>query len=226
MITNKESDDGSSGKDKKEDPDPIPTQPNPTSSSTTKKKPPPQGGGGGEPSRRSSTSSGNNKPPSTGGRYRDSMKWKTYTNGLPFAQRPVILQVVEAADSATGTDLNEASSRHTTTTATVNHSYRDFSKVPPWAGYPGRLHQRPVPELSFCQKLHVILDRSDDDSSSFADCIAWMPHGRCFGVTVPKTFERTVCPVYFGHSRYSKFVRDLQRHGFKHLTTGVDRNCT
>ena len=50
------------------------------------------------------------------------------------------------------------------------------------------------------------------------------PHGRAFKVLVPKTFEREICPVYFGHSRYSTFLRDLNRYSFKHLTKGDDRN--
>ena len=52
-----------------------------------------------------------------------------------------------------------------------------------------------------------------------------MPHGRSFKVHVPKTFEATICRFYFGHQRYSSFLRDLSKHGFKHISKGPDRNC-
>ena len=101
---------------------------------------------------------------------------------------------------------------------TMNHSYRDFSKVPPAADY-----QPPtaIADMTFAQKVHHMLSQPD----KYGECIAWMPHGRAFKVLKPQLFEKQVCPTYFGHGRYSSFLRSLNNFGFKHLSRGIDRNC-
>jgi len=38
-------------------------------------------------------------------------------------------------------------------------------------------------------------------------------------------FETRVCQKYFGHSRYSSFLRQLSNHSVKHITQGNDRNA-
>lgn len=101
---------------------------------------------------------------------------------------------------------------------TVNHSYRDFSCC-----VPSLLADKAptaVKEMSFSQKLHLILSTKE-----YMFCIGWMPHGRAFRVHIPKRFEAKVSPKYFGHSRYSSFLRQLNNFGFKHITQGPDRNC-
>lgn len=129
-----------------------------------------------------------------------TVKWKEYTNSLDFSLRPVIVQTVKPK------------------AATMNHSYRDFSRVPPPPQFeaPSR-----IKDMTFSQKVHHMLSQEH-----FQSAITWMPHGRAFKVLVPKTFEKGICPVYFGHSRYSSFLRDLNKFGFKHITKGDDRNCT
>jgi hypothetical protein len=42
---------------------------------------------------------------------------------------------------------------------------------------------------------------------------------------VPAAFEKEICETYFGHKRYSSFLRELSNHGFKHISQGSDRNC-
>lgn len=98
----------------------------------------------------------------------------------------------------------------------VDHSYRDFAAVPPEIG-----HQEPVKaeDMSFAQKVHHILSQEE-----YSKYVSWTPHGRSFRVDVPVMFERLVCEKYFGHKRYSSFLRQLNTHGFKHLTKGQDRN--
>lgn len=99
----------------------------------------------------------------------------------------------------------------------MNHSYRDFSIVPPELDY-----ELPtsIDDMTFSQKVHDILSTKD-----FQLYVNWMPHGRSFRVHVPKIFEEKICKVYFGHSRYSSFLRLLNNYGFKHITQGPDRNC-
>ena len=99
----------------------------------------------------------------------------------------------------------------------MNHSYRDFSKVPPAVDY---VPATKIEDMGFAEKIHHILGQEE-----YAKYISWMPHGRAFKVTVPVVFERLVCPKYFGHKRYSSFLRQLNNHGFKHISTGTDRNC-
>ena len=99
----------------------------------------------------------------------------------------------------------------------MNHSYRDFSQVPPDAGYKAPAK---IEEMSFAQKVHHILSQPEHEQF-----VSWMPHGRAFKVHVPKVFEGSVLPTYFGHRRYSSFLRDLNKYGFKHISKGQDRNC-
>uniref|UniRef100_A0A7S3LHA5 HSF-type DNA-binding domain-containing protein n=1 Tax=Amphora coffeiformis TaxID=265554 RepID=A0A7S3LHA5_9STRA len=102
---------------------------------------------------------------------------------------------------------------------TVNHSYRDFSRVPP---HQNDYYEAPhaITDMTFVEKIHHILSQP-----CYTKWIAWMPHGRAFKVLVPSSFESEVCHNYFNHSRYMHFLRDLNRFGFKHVTHGCDRNC-
>jgi len=100
---------------------------------------------------------------------------------------------------------------------TMNHSYRDYSKICPSVDYAPVTN---IDDMSFSEKVHSILS-----NPAYGDCIAWMPHGRAFKVTAPLVFEREVLPKYFGHGRYSSFLRSLNNYGFKHITKGTDRNC-
>ncbi|GAX17872.1 hypothetical protein FisN_18Hh076 [Fistulifera solaris] len=97
----------------------------------------------------------------------------------------------------------------------VDHSYRDFSKIPAETDY---VMPSKIEDMSFAEKLQDILSREE------FKCITWLPHGRAFKVIVPLAFERQVCEEYFGHKRYSSFLRQLNNHGFKHVTKGPDRN--
>mmetsp|Transcript_17778 Transcript_17778/g.33752 ORF Transcript_17778/g.33752 Transcript_17778/m.33752 type:complete len:130 (+) Transcript_17778:1093-1482(+) len=101
----------------------------------------------------------------------------------------------------------------------MNHSYRDFSRVPPPADYVAPTR---IDDMTFAQKVHHILSQEDEE---YKECITWMPHGRAFKVIKPHLFETLICPRYFGHRRYSSFLRSLNNYGFKHLSKGVDRNC-
>lgn len=99
----------------------------------------------------------------------------------------------------------------------MNHSYRDFSKVP--ADCKDEIPDD-IANMTFPQKVHHILSQPE-----YSDFVSWMPHGRSFKTHLPKVFEQTVCKKYFGHCRYSSFLRQLANYGFKHITQGKDRNC-
>ena len=99
----------------------------------------------------------------------------------------------------------------------MNHSYRDFSEVPAELTYE---KQTKIEDMSIAEKLHDILS-----IEAYSPFVSWMPHGRAFRVHVPKVFEEQVCPKYFGHARYSSFLRLLNNHGFKHISQGTDRNA-
>ena len=106
----------------------------------------------------------------------------------------------------------------------TDHSYRDFSTCPvpnedkKLVDYSSDNSESM--EMSFGLKLHEILHKKE-----YNGYITWMPHGRAFRIMIPKRLEMKVLPKYFNHSRYSTFMRQLNNHGFKHLTQGQDRNC-
>ena len=100
---------------------------------------------------------------------------------------------------------------------TANHSYRDLSKVPAAVSYE---HPKSIKEMTFSQKVHQILSNPE-----YEEWISWMPHGRAFKVHIPTLFETQVLPLYFGHKRYSSFLRELNNYGFKHISRSTDRNC-
>jgi len=100
----------------------------------------------------------------------------------------------------------------------MDHSYRDFSIVP---AEPGYVHPTKIEDMTFAQKVFAML--GDETISNW---MHWLPHGRCFKIAVPKRLEQSnTLQRYFGHNRYSSFLRQLNNYGFKHLSTGPDRNC-
>jgi hypothetical protein len=100
----------------------------------------------------------------------------------------------------------------------VNHTYRDCSRVP-YTPLENQL-SGDFESLSFVERLHHMLAQND-----FKHILGWRPHGRAFRIYVPRTFEEQVCPKYFGHGRYSSFLRLLSNQNFKIITRGEDTNC-
>jgi hypothetical protein len=100
----------------------------------------------------------------------------------------------------------------------VNHSYKDYSVVPPTIDYEGE--PTDIDDMSFLQKVHHILAQE-----KFAKWIRWQPHGRSFRILMPLFYEGNIAGTYFTSNRYSSFVTKLNSHGFKHISQGDDRNC-
>lgn len=96
----------------------------------------------------------------------------------------------------------------------VNHSYVDYSLVPPG---PGDDFPTEIDKMDFHQKLYHMLGQPD-----FVETIRWLWHGRAFKIVAPSKFEKLVCIKYFGHQRYSSFLYQLGVHGYKQLSTGKD----
>lgn len=70
-------------------------------------------------------------------------------------------------------------------------------------------------EPPFPVKLHKMLG-----SPEFRDIIAWLPHGRAWRVLQPKALEEKVIPLFFRHTRYSSFTRQVNGWGFRRVSVG------
>ena len=106
----------------------------------------------------------------------------------------------------------------------VNHTYHDLSNVLP---EPDDLIKTDddilamdIESMSFNEKVYSILMKPEHQR-----CISWLPHGRAFHVILPVAFEKDVCLPYFGHKRYSSFLRQLNNYGYRHISQGDDRNA-
>lgn len=100
----------------------------------------------------------------------------------------------------------------------VNHSYVDYSLVPPAPDESDG--PTAIEDMDFHQKLYHMLSRTDLNG-----IIGWLSHGRAFRVDIPSKFEKEVCQEYFGHKRYSSFLYQLGVHGYKQISAGVDRGA-
>lgn len=112
-------------------------------------------------------------------------------------------------------------------------SYRDFSHVPP---DPTNLEKADnnvtlsmlylkstkgpaVKEATFPVKLHMILS-----NPALENIISWLPHGRSWRITQQKEFTTKVIPLYFRHSSFSSFTRQVSGWAFSRIFSGADFN--
>ncbi|KAL1939159.1 hypothetical protein VTO73DRAFT_10200 [Trametes versicolor] len=70
----------------------------------------------------------------------------------------------------------------------------------------------------FVKKLYKMLE-----DTSFADVVAWGPHGDCFVVKDMNEFTKSILPRMFKHSNFASFVRQLNKYDF-HKVKNTDDN--
>ena len=71
--------------------------------------------------------------------------------------------------------------------------------------------------LKFPLKLHAIL--SDPQNEKM---ITWLPNGYSWRVVDRLMFEREVIPLYFRHSNFSSFMRQVNGWGFQRVNDHDD----
>jgi hypothetical protein len=100
---------------------------------------------------------------------------------------------------------------------TVDHTYRDYSQVPPPADYAGEPVE--ISRMSFVEIVHHMLSQG-----SLKGYIWWLPHGRAFKLCdFPLLEESKILNKYFEINRASTFVLMLRSYGFKQLTSRKDK---
>lgn len=72
---------------------------------------------------------------------------------------------------------------------------------------------------SFPVKLHWILSNPE-----FESIISWLPHGRSWRVLQPEVFTKNVIPMYFRHTRFPSFMRQVNGWGFRRISEGSGEN--
>jgi hypothetical protein len=69
----------------------------------------------------------------------------------------------------------------------------------------------------FPWRLHEILEEVEHKKLDWI--VSWLPDGRGFQVHCQKSFSEKIIPMFFRHSRYKSFQRQLYLYGFRSLET-------
>jgi hypothetical protein len=69
----------------------------------------------------------------------------------------------------------------------------------------------------FPWRLHEILEEVEHKKLDWI--VSWLPDGRGFQVHCQKSFSDKIIPMFFRHSRYKSFQRQLYLYGFRSLET-------
>jgi hypothetical protein len=76
-------------------------------------------------------------------------------------------------------------------------------------------------DMAFPWKLHEMLDRIErDDKQSI---VSWMPSGKSFKVHKREAFSKDILPLYFRHSHFKSFQRNLSIYQFTRIWSGPER---
>lgn len=76
-------------------------------------------------------------------------------------------------------------------------------------------------DMAFPWKLHEMLDRIErDDKQSI---VSWMPSGKSFKVHKRDAFSKEILPLYFRHSNFKSFQRNLSIYQFTRIWSGTER---
>jgi hypothetical protein len=71
--------------------------------------------------------------------------------------------------------------------------------------------------VPFPWRLHEILEEVEEQELAWI--VSWLPDGRGFRVHCQKSFSEIIIPMFFRHSRYKSFQRQLYLYGFRSLET-------
>ena len=76
-------------------------------------------------------------------------------------------------------------------------------------------------DMAFPWKIHEMLDRIErDDKQSI---VSWMPSGKSFKVHKREAFSKEILPLYFRHSNFKSFQRNLSIYQFTRIWSGPER---
>jgi hypothetical protein len=76
-------------------------------------------------------------------------------------------------------------------------------------------------EHSFPWKLHGMLEAAE--INGFSDIVSWEPDGVSFKVRKSDEFVTKIMPLYFDHTKYGSFRRQLNFYSFSRVTKGSSR---
>jgi len=71
----------------------------------------------------------------------------------------------------------------------------------------------------FPERLFQILSTSEHEH-----IISWLPHGKAWRVLDEIKFEEEVIPLYFRHSKFQSFLRQVTGWGFRRVKNGSEKN--
>jgi len=152
--------------------------------------------------------------PDTGAQSRNPSHYKpNRKRGASDARQPT---------SASLKPLAPRSAKKPKPNGVAHHTYRDYScslRVHT-SHRPHDLNARLYPGTQFPERVHYMLDRCS--RAGLASVIAWRDHGRAFIVHDTERFVRCVLPLYFKHSKWPSFQRQLNLYGFRRLGRGAD----
>jgi HSF-type DNA-binding len=110
---------------------------------------------------------------------------------------------------------------------TTQHGYHDHASDPKVVSSPSPRAKGNQSRSSyngtitpFPMKLFEMIQQMDTDG--LAHIVSWQPHGRCFQVHQPSTFQKLL-HNYFKLSKIASFQRQLNLYDFQRLTVGSDK---
>ena len=78
-----------------------------------------------------------------------------------------------------------------------------------------KIRKRTGKPCEFPNRLHALLCRAEEDGNN--DIVSWRPHGMSFQIKDKSKFLKNIIPVYFQHTKFSSFQRQLHLYGFSRV---------
>ena len=118
---------------------------------------------------------------------------------------------METSNLVPSTQNNSSNFKHSPAIQ-VYDGYNNFSFVK-------KSDNRNINPDNFPARLHLMLSNPE-----FQEIITWLPHGRSWRVLKRKIFEKEVIPLYFRHSSFHSFMRQVKAWGFLCVKSGDETN--